>query len=459
MAGKKGLWISIGGEDEAEVVERAIDDGYRFTAVVSTLLSPRKAELCLVSKTGKRINYIGISQAGQRIATGKKRIAISRLMSVGGISLKDLREGLDPRFRSKIPDSLPKSCRLSPRLWQDILATVAAKKPKLAEPIRALRKLVREFNAVTGREGGGLEVMERDAVAATLQVWGGAKYRKRVLRSVAVGDGATAAPFLERLRDQTVVMREDPMIANDATTFPGMEVARRDLVSSVELVSETGERLTIMNCNRQPLEQTLGVDLIYYNHGFDSFIFIQYKRMTAPEGSGSKAVYRPGADGNYAKEVEQMKAIQDLVLRADKTESKDVSSYRLSSHPFYFKLCEARVKSPLDEGMVSGMYLPIELWDRFIGSAEARGKLGGLGVGWNNCPRHFNNGEFTAMLRRGWIGSAPGESKILGDLISAVLEGKHMLILAATSSSAAREDYLRDTYGRFAAEDDPLASR
>jgi hypothetical protein len=76
-----------------------------------------------------------------------------------------------------------------------------------------------------------------------------------------------------------------------------------------------------------------------------------------------------------------------------------------------------------------------------------------------NCPRHFNNSEFTGMLRRGWIGSAPGESKILDKLIGKVLEGDRMLILAFTRSAADRDDYLRDQFGRFASEDDTSASR
>src|SRR5689334_9353635 len=111
MAGKKGLWISLGGEDEAVAVERAIEDGGRFTAVVSTLLCPRKAELCLVSTTGEMIDYVGISQVGQRVATGKKRIAVTRLTSVG-VSLKDLRTRMPGRFRSKIPDLMFESRRL-----------------------------------------------------------------------------------------------------------------------------------------------------------------------------------------------------------------------------------------------------------------------------------------------------------------------------------------------------------
>lgn len=459
MPAKEGLWISVGGEEKAEQVERAIEDGGRFTAAASTLLSLRKAELCLVSFTGEKVEYIGISQVGPRIATGQKRISVSRLVDLGGISLQSIRDRLPKRFRSAIADVMTESRRISPRLWENMLQTVVALYPSAAEGLKSLKKLVVQFNSVTGRQDGGLEIFERDAIASVLQAWGGTKYRKRVLRTAAPASDDTAAPFLTRLRDVSVTMREDPQIANDAATFPGMEVAMRYQVGAVELENDSGERLTIMNCNRQPLEQALGVDLIYYNHNFDSFIFVQYKRMVPPTSGFGKAVYRPEGDSNYAKEVERIKAIQELVTGAAPPDSKEVGSYRLSSHPFYFKLCEARLKSALDEGMVSGMYLPIELWDRFIGSAAARGKLGGLAVGWDNCPRHFNNSEFTGMLRRGWIGSAPGESKILDKLIGKVLEGDRMLILAFTTSAEGREDYLRDQFGRFASEDDPSASR
>jgi hypothetical protein len=105
------------------------------------------------------------------------------------------------------------------------------------------------------------------------------------------------------------------------------------------------------------------------------------------------------------------------------------------------------------------MYIPLNLWDRFMNSDTAKGKKGGISIGWSNCSRRFNNTEFTTLLASGWIGSTAGQSNFLSQIIPAIIEGDRMLVLAITSRARTAADYLRDDLGRFATEDDPLASR
>jgi hypothetical protein len=101
------------------------------------------------------------------------------------------------------------------------------------------------------------------------------------------------------------------------------------------------------------------------------------------------------------------------------------------------------------------MYVPLELWRTFLSSAEAIGKKGGVVVTWDNCARRFNNGEFTNLLRNGWIGSARGHSKALAKIVETVLNSGRMLVFAETSEGRVSEDLRRDHLGRFAADDDP----
>jgi len=454
MADKQGLWISID-SDSVAIVEDVINENNRFTAVVSAGdIRPKIAELCLVSLAGESADYLGISQAGQRVATGLKRVAVSRCIHLGGINIVELKSFMSSRFASKLNSFSNNTQRIPPGLWKDMLNAIVSLRPQINNSVVSLRKLVEEYNEPHHRRAGGLEIFDRDAVASALQIWGGTKYRKRVLRS-ATAAAHDRAPFLSRLTD--VSLREDPQIIHDSATFPGMEVARRSQVGAVEMVNERGERLTIMNCNRQPLEQTLGVDLIYYNHLYESFILIQYKRMV--EEAKGKVCYRPDNDANYNDELKRMQTINELIATPATQTSRTVGAFRLSMFPFYIKLCESKAKAALDEGMVSGMYLPIDLWQRFVDSPQAKGKRGGIAIGWHNCPRHFNNGDFTALLRAGWIGSAEGQTKILGDLIETILSGRHMLIIGATAAHPTNEEPLRDTFGRFTTEDDPLASR
>ena len=79
-------------------------------------------------------------------------------------------------------------------------------------------------------------------------------------------------------------------------------------------------------------------------------------------------------------------------------------------------------------------------------------------ITWENCRRRFNNGEFTSLLREGWIGSEVGASQALSKIIEEVLGSGRMLVLAATSEGLARRDLRRDGLGRFAANDDPAGA-
>ena len=79
-------------------------------------------------------------------------------------------------------------------------------------------------------------------------------------------------------------------------------------------------------------------------------------------------------------------------------------------------------------------------------------------ITWDNCLRRFNNGEFTNLLRDGWIGSAAGESKALARVVEEVLSSGRMLVFAETSKGRVSKDLRCDHLGQFAADDDPMAA-
>ena len=455
MAGQRGLWLAASTEDSAEKWLASIERGAQFTTVVTASeIQPKAAEFCLVSLSGNTVDYLGVSRAGPLIATDQKRIAVSRLTELNHVSLESIEKTLSPSLKSHFTLPAHGPSRISTGLWAAILAALRTAVPAAGDAIGELSKHVTELNLLRRRRSGGLEVFERDAVASAVQFWGGTDYRKKLLRTAAPEAAISPAPFLARLGG--VPLREDAQIFHDASTFPGLQVARRDVVGAVELYNERGERLTILHCNRQPLEETLGVDLIYYNHVFDSFILVQYKRMT---GSGKQGpVYRPAGDSNYESEMARMTKVQTFLAGIAPASSGSLEEYRLSHQPCYLKFCETKSKAALDEGMVAGMYVPLEVWAQFVASPQAKGERGGTLVSWRHRPRNLNNASFTNLLRSGWIGSAAGQSQALSDIISSVLAGKRMLIIAASSAGYSSPDFRRDEYGRFARNDDPLAS-
>jgi hypothetical protein len=453
MTKPHGLWLAIGGGSLAEAVARSIDTQDQFTTSVTARdVKPRSAELVLVSLKDT-VDYIGISQRGRQVATGQMTLVVSRLLPLPRITQQAIREALPNRLARRFNPPTAGQYRPTPRLWEELLNVVSSGGPDIRERIRKLEQVAQSRRDSWGPFGGGLEVFERDAVAAALEAWRGAQFRKRMLRSVVPEEEVPVASFLSQLHDTTV--REDPQISHDHTTFPGMEVARRDQVGSIVL-RHGNEYLTILNCNRQPLEETLGVDLIYYSHRFDSFVLVQYKRMRRNENG--EARYRPHSDQNHAKELKRMIETERQLRTIPDSGKSELAAYRLSSGPFYVKLCEPKLRSALDEGMVSGMYMPLALWRRLLKSDQVRTPRGSVRITWDNCTRRFSNSEFTNLLRHGWIGSATGRSKHLANIIESVLASRKMLVVAAVTAGSPSKDYRRDTYGRFAANGDPAGA-
>jgi hypothetical protein len=91
---KSGLWLTVGGGKLAEAVANSIDEQEQFSAtVIQSEIKPRSAELVLVSLNGEVVDYVGISQAGRRVATGQITIAVSNLKEIG-LSCEALRAAL-----------------------------------------------------------------------------------------------------------------------------------------------------------------------------------------------------------------------------------------------------------------------------------------------------------------------------------------------------------------------------
>jgi hypothetical protein len=252
MAKPHGLWLAIGGGSLAEAVANSIEAQDQFTiSVTARDVKPRSAELVLVSLKDT-VDYIGISQRGRRVATGQMTLVVSRLAPLSRMTQDAIREALPNRLASRFKPPATGQYRPSPRLWEELLKIISSAGPEIAERIRELARIARNTRDSWGPFGGGLEIFERDAVASALEAWRGAQFRKRMLRSVVPEEEVPVASFLSQLRDTTV--REDPQISHDQTTFPGMEVARRDQVGSLVL-RHGGEYLTILNCNRPLMAQ------------------------------------------------------------------------------------------------------------------------------------------------------------------------------------------------------------
>jgi hypothetical protein len=68
------------------------------------------------------------------------------------------------------------------------------------------------------------------------------------------------------------------VVHSDATQLPGFEAISAD-VTGRAVFQKHGERLVIYTANKLPLEQMLGVDLIYINETRGNIVMLQYKML------------------------------------------------------------------------------------------------------------------------------------------------------------------------------------
>lgn len=253
--------------------------------------------------------------------------------------------------------------------------------------------------------------MEKDAVGLALDFTG--MNRSPIQR----WDGSTDSGFLAGL--QSLSLREDPIIQHDAGVFGDWDVLRGESVVGSTVFEQHGAKLTVLNVNRLPLEEALGVDLVYYHERYRAFVLVQYKRMKQERSLGW--VYRP--DANHQREVARMKTIPVAEPRP-----LDAWSYRLNFGACFFKLCKSVTFDPHTTALLPGMYLPLE----YFAAAEssARGPQEGVAYGYSTLPRHLNNTQFVDLVQDGWVGTAGDVSDELREFVRALLVDGRSVVVA-----------------------------
>jgi hypothetical protein len=259
--------------------------------------------------------------------------------------MRKIEEGIGARLRRELIRSTSGGGgRIPPVTWEAVISEILRLRPDVSSYLIELFALRDQIDThITGR-GSEILAQEKDAVLLARAIFGIENHR-RPLRWSRGGDNEIA-PFLRGLSE--VNIDENTMIAHDSRVFGDWGISSEEQVGAV-VFSRGERRLTVMNVNNRPLEHTLGVDLLYYNHNYRSFVLVQYKRLKK-ERQG--LVYRP-TDTSYRRQIEHMRRFCDR-LRELPIE-RFIGEYRLHSTPFYFKICKMRRFNPGDQSMIQGV--------------------------------------------------------------------------------------------------------
>lgn len=446
MRYKTGFIYIVDEEERSKLIQQSIErDGTFSDALSDADWKPKTNEVFLISLDGQSIQYFAYVERRNRVVSGKFRLVFSDFLALKpAVSIAQILGELPKILQNYFSrSSTGMGKRIPEGTWKEVVETIKKLRPNEADEIEELLN-ASKFDVV--REDN-LEINshKRDAVLMAVQFAGigikktplsevdrskdlfSSKNAKGLLRYdpkedlLKYEDETADSPFLKGI--DTISLREDQMIANDANVFGGLK--RLDSNVLITKFGDNEKQLSIFNVNRTLIEEQTGVDLIYYNAFYKSYVLIQYKRMASE--NQEKACYRFN-DESFKKEYDNMSGIHNSLKDID-LKSMGLSDYRLNSGMFYFKFCpvEVIVKEPQ---MIKGMYTSLDYLTLFLKSDESRGLKGGTYISYDNNPRYLNNTDFTTLVQHGWIGSQLEQTDMITDIINELLRNKHSVVLA-----------------------------
>lgn len=408
----------------------------KFTVTVSR--ETYIPESCVVLFTeGAGIVALGRLKNGHGVATLDKVIAFERVTPVDSIlDFDQIEERLAPRLRLYFRRAFINGGVIPSSTWDGIQDVIRRLSPDLYSCLMELAQDTRQLF----RHGSWQTVaFEKDALNLSLRLANmpqDAIARWRVPRA--------PAPYLQGLDSVRVI--EDRLIENDLRHLCDGWWTESDRGLLVTLTNGQ-RRLDVLNVNRDRIERTTGVDLIYYNHTFQSYVVVQYKRMTRSH-SESRSIYRPTGDGSFDDEMERMVSLQPLEVAATlEPNALAVRDYRLNRGPCYLKFCEPELDLTAPQ-LSRGMYLPLDHFRHLLDSEKLRGERNGLVVSYDTVDRYMDNTQFTGLVTEGWIGSAGQVTEQITALISCLLSQNHSVTLARDTGAAVRYERHRRRHGR-----------
>jgi hypothetical protein len=390
----------------------------------------KKIEICLLSLDGENISHVALARRGARVVTGKYRVDffdIEPLEPVVSIETLEalIPSGLRQHFNKA---STGQGGRVPPQTWQHLLSALKQMNPYCLEQIAAMEK--KRLDAEKMYRGANAVVLsqERDACFLAMDLFGLEKHSRDSMMnesnlSESYSKSDSEVPFLKGLH--STIMLEDNMIDHDTTVFGDWEFIKRTQMGA-KVFRRLNQQLIIINVNRTPLESVLGVDLLYYHHLYQSYVLVQYKRLTKEDGA-TTASYRP-LDKSYLSELQSMRSLEQLFLKSHAS----LNDYRLNFGPFYFKLCPAENFQPYETDLIKGMYLPFDYWECLVKDNCVKGPRGGIAISRDNVGRYLNNTQFVQLVQSGWIGSSADDTKTITQIIRTLLESNHSVFLASS---------------------------
>jgi len=446
-ANNTALLIYFDEDRRRDLIQEKIEGSYKpFTDALSVpdwVLG--QLNIALLGFSNSTVDYISLAKKGKRVATAKNRIEFSGMVNLGAIPVSAIESRMNRRIQRYFVKASQGAGGLIPAAtWTALIAAIKAERPALVEDIDRLLSLRRYSGVRLKGDAADILLQEREALGLSLDIFSGNnQLRDQVLSEWApyedtVADvneaeatasltnlGAGRSSFLKGIPQR--YLQEESAIQHDLFNWPGMTPQHEAGVS----VFEQGSRhLEVHYANRNALEHTLGVDLIYYNEPFELFVLVQYKLMRK---EGDLVLYRPDAQLGF--ELARMDQFYNSIRSTAAIQSHE--EYRLNEDGFMFKLVPSKGLKPASGELIKGMYIPREYMHFLLGPKGPKGPQGGAQITFNGAPRYLTNSQFAANIHAGWIGTRGFQTHALKNIIQQFYEsGRAVLVAYETGPKA-----------------------
>ena len=438
IATEGGFLIQFDEEQRATLLNEVIDsssgkDG--FSDALSSADWPLKHwEVCGLLFEPECITHWALARKTRVVATGKVRVEFTNV-SVTRIPLADVTQRVGSQiWRNIVRVRSGSGGRVPSGTWRDMKLAIGAIDPSSLEALEELERQRDQSNELIWIDRPGVMVVaqQRDATGLALDAFDRSRdLRKRILRRWAPSaEGNRLTSFLDGLTDVRVI--EDQVITRDISAFDGATETRHTVLGKVFQLAD--RKLEVFNVNRHKIEESLGVDLLYFNETFNAWTMVQYKLMEqSPQGPS----YRP--DAAFDRELRRMQQFRTSNPDVGHVDHGGVN-YRLCGDGFYFKLCTRVQLAVLSGSLLPGMYLPRQFIEAMFADGLLLGPKGGRVVTFENTTRHITNTLFADLVRDGWIGTRGVSSSRIAEIVREALSVNQSVVIARSRPRQAAAD-------------------
>ena len=442
MSKKEGLIVHFDESRRNELIACSDDDGgyVPFTDALSIHdWTIKDKQIALLSFADESINYMCLVTKGKRVVTSKSRIEFTELISLGDINIKSIENLISENVkRYFIKSSQGHGGRVPIATWLQTIDAIKTLKPEMVGEIERLLS-IKEMSRFSLR-GSSSEILlqEREALGIALDIFeGGSNLRKKVLggwspnlEDVSNMSNITMeatlneppkgrACFLNGIPSRYI--QEETAIQHDLFNWDAMSQAHEMGVSQFT----SGERvLDVFYANRNALEKTTGVDLIYFNRRFNLFVLVQYKLM---KKENDEVLYRP--DAQLEEELKRMDFLSSMYGKTDDIQSHD--EYRLCNDGFLMKFVPNSGIKPASSELIKGMYITRKYMNFLLSENGPKGVRGGSIISFSNSPRYLTNSDFTKFINKGWLGTNGATSEVVKSIIKSYYETGNAVLVAS----------------------------